>query len=202
MRWQKNGHHRIENDGFEKFGSKRRKWRKFNNTKKRILIPLSGKTVKWLFSVAVWGIRVAAYSDKKKIRGSLRRKKENFLPRKTNKLSEVTEIFNSIERTVTNLENRITFFTLGKLPAKLYKPLRLKEILNEVMDKLAPRWTFSTYRSRGNTLWNTYRGFEVSAGLVGHELHTIVSLCMRLLHSLTCIRSWTYHSSRKWDTSS
>jgi len=44
------------------------------------------------------------------------------------------------------------------------------------MDKLTPGWTFSTYRGRGDTLWNTYRDAEVTTGIVGMQLQAYVHI--------------------------
>ena len=91
-------------------------------------------------------------------------------------LLEVTETITWIEATVTNLENGISILTMGRLPLHLLKPIKVKDFLNEVTDKLSPGWTFSTYRRRGDTLWNTYRDAEVNTGLVGQELQMYISI--------------------------
>jgi len=91
-------------------------------------------------------------------------------------LEDVTETLNWMESHVDKLETSIATLTMGRLPHQLFPPTHLRFVLNEVMDKLSPGWTFSTYRGRGDTLVNTYRDAEVTTGIVGMQLQAYIHI--------------------------
>ncbi len=81
-----------------------------------------------------------------------------------------------MEEYTASLEASMATLTIGRLPYQLFPPAQLKQVLNEVMDKLTPGWSFSTYRNRGDTLWNTYRDAEATTGIVGNQLQVYVHI--------------------------
>lgn len=74
------------------------------------------------------------------------------------------------------MEQGVAALTTGHLPPQLFPPAQLRQVLDSVSDKLSRGWSFSTYRGRGDTLWNTYRDAEVTTGIVGLQLQVYVSI--------------------------
>lgn len=50
-----------------------------------------------------------------------------------------------MEEYTTALESNMATLTIGRLPPQLFPPAHLKQLLNEVIKKLTPGWSFSTY---------------------------------------------------------
>jgi len=91
-------------------------------------------------------------------------------------MEEVSESITWLSHRVDQLENGIVTLTHGQLSSQSFSPLQLRKVLDEVEDKLSPGWSFSTYRGRGDTLWNTYRDAKVSTGIVGNQLQIYISI--------------------------
>jgi len=91
-------------------------------------------------------------------------------------LDDIKETLTWMEEHTANLEASMATLTIGRLPHQLFHPAQLKKVLNEEMDKLTPGWSFSTYRNRGDVLWNAYRDAEVTTGIIGNQLQAYVHI--------------------------
>jgi len=91
-------------------------------------------------------------------------------------LEDVGATVKWIDEHINNLEQGLGYLTIGRLPPQIFPPVQLRKVLNEVMDKLSPGWSFSTYRGRGDTLWNTYRDAEVTTGIIKNQLQVYISI--------------------------
>lgn len=91
-------------------------------------------------------------------------------------LDDIRETLTWMEEYTATLESSMATLTMGRFPHQLLPPAQLKQVLNEVMDKLTPEWSFSIYRNRGDALWNTYRDAEVTTRIVGNRLQAYVHI--------------------------